>query len=337
MKNIFLITLRRILWVACPLLMIAISAAPEWPARIEMLEDSLFKDVLYKPAVAWKNTVERIPVFQHSVEKEIDNTSLEQNINVKPTVTLIANNPVFSQKSTVINLNEPVKIEKKLELASSNLIPADKDEKKIAYNKPKFILAVGDSLMSEVSQGLRSGLSKDIKVKDIHKSSTGLTNIDYYDWPETAYKNVLNYKPDWVVIHLGGNDGQDIKSGNRFIRVTDPEWTDIYYQRANLLISKIRKANPNVNIVWLGLPAMRDNKFAAKMNIIRKAQEKAAKNNNIIYIDTVNDMGLGSSYQKQAKINGKTLTLRRTDGIHYTRDGGIVLADEIINYKELKW
>ena len=206
MKNIFLITLRRILWVVCPLLMIAISAAPEWPARIEMLEDSLFKDVLYKPAVAWKNTVERIPVFQHSVEKEIDNTSLEQNINVKPTVTLIANNPVFSQKSTVINLNEPVKIEKKLEVANSNLIPADKDEKKIAYNKPKFILAVGDSLMSEVSQGLRAGLSKDIKVKDIHKSSTGLTNIDYYDWPETAYKNVLNYKPDWVVIHLGGFD-----------------------------------------------------------------------------------------------------------------------------------
>ena len=51
---------------------------------------------------------------------------------------------------------------------------------------------------------------------------------------------------------------------------------------------------------------MRDNKFASKMNIIRKAQEKAANNNNIIYIDTLNDMGLGSSYQKQAKINGKT-------------------------------
>lgn len=349
-KNMLAVTIRRILWAVCPLVSIACYSATEWPARIEMLDDGVFKEVLYKPAVEWKNTVERTSqVMGLTHVKNQTEDSSTASVTEEPTTTeeSVVNEPIPVEEevkpteaqpvaSVQQEKTEPVVVAMKQEapVQIKEITPPAVEKKS---SQPKFILAVGDSLMSEVSQGLRAGLDKSIKVKDVHKSSTGLTNLDYYDWPDTAYKNVVTYKPDWVIIHLGGNDGQDMKIGNRFIRMSNPEWSDIYYSRATKLIDKIRTANPNVNIVWLGLPAMRDSKFANKIDIIRKAQEKAARNNNVIYVDSVNEEGLGNTYKKQAKINGKTLTLRRTDGIHYTRDGGIILSNEIIHSKSLQW
>ena len=39
---------------------------------------------------------------------------------------------------------------------------------------------------------------------------------------------------------------------------------------------------------------------------------------------------------QQEKINGKMLDLRRTDGIHYSRDGGEQIATLIINKKNIE-
>ena len=200
-------------------------------------------------------------------------------------------------------------------------------------NKPVFILTVGDSLMSEVSQGLRDGLSKDIKIKDVHKSSTGLTNDEYYNWPQVAFDQVSKYQPDTVIIHMGGNDGQDMKIGKQFVHITDPLWKKTYEERAQKMVDNIKKAKPDVHIIWLGLPAMRDTKFANKMDIIRSAQFTISENNNIPYID--GKEALGSTYQKQGSFEGKVKVWRRTDGIHYSRDGGIVMAHQIIN--DMKW
>lgn len=348
-NNLIALTIKRILWTACPLFSIACYSADEWPARVEMLDNGFLKDTFYKPSVEWKNTVDKISsTFNYSQkEKNIANASSIENVMIntnkeyssiqKEQQPVIQQNnekqPVFSEEPQ----HETVKPKNVSSFAPPEKLKEENKETVKKSTMPAFILTVGDSLMSEISQGLRGELDKKIKIKDIHKSSTGLTNLDYYDWPTTAHDAVVKTQPDWVIIHLGGNDGQDMKIGKQWIHVTDTSWQTEYYERATKLIKNIKTANPHVNIVWIGLPAMRDNKFARKIDIIRSVQKKAALDNHVIYIDTNNNNGLGETYQKQGKLDGKTVVLRRTDGIHYSREGGILIAQDIISQKNLKW
>lgn len=319
--------IRRILWMVAPLISVTCYSAPEWPARLEMLDDGIVKNTLYEPSVKLKNIVTAI-TFKNNENNENNEVitqsvkTIENKVDIKTENTI--EKPVIEKTVLPVNENKESK---------TTVIESEEVRKNQGFLKPKFIMTVGDSLMSEVSQGLRSELNKDIKVKDIHKSSTGLTNIDYYDWPSVAYNNVKQYQPDTVILHMGGNDGQDMKIGREFIHIDSPLWKETYMQRAELLINKIRQANPSVNIIWLGLPEMRDAKFARKMNIIRSAQYDVCKKLNIKYIDGKD--ALGKEYKKQGMFENKMQNWRRTDGIHYTREGGIVMAHTL--KEKLEW
>lgn len=345
------ITTKRIILTFCPLFSIACYSADEWPARVEMLDNTFLKNTFYQPALDWKSFVDKYNNYLNFSGKD-NLSSVKTDIPDSKNVLINSYNadtkiPIKEEKTLnpkTIEISEvgkqksySLENDSKSSESANKESKIDNDHKTLSYSAPRFIITLGDSLMSEISQGLRQNLAKEIKIKDIHKSSTGLTNLDYYDWPDTAYQSVKQNQPDWVFIHLGGNDGQDMKIGKSWIHIEDSVWQKEYYDRANKLILDIKKANPDVNIVWIGLPAMRDNKFAKKIDIIRALQKKASQDNKIIYIDTNDQSGLGESYQKQGKLNGKTVVLRRTDGIHYSREGGIVMAQDIMSPHNLNW
>lgn len=326
--------IRRILWIVAPLVSVTCYSAPEWPARLEMLDDGFVKSTLYEPSVKLKNIVNSITIRNEENEKvPIETATLVKSEDFQKNDIVTSKNVAESS----VSVEKVLPVEQNKEIKQPETKQPETPEKEKNHDllnlKPKFIMTVGDSLMSEVSQGLRSELDKDVKIKDIHKSSTGLTNIDYYDWPSVAYTNVKQYQPDTVILHMGGNDGQDMKVGKLFVHIDDPLWKETYMQRTELLISKIKQANPSVNIVWLGLPEMRDAKFARKMNIIRSAQYEVCNKLNIKYIDGKD--ALGKEYKKQGVFDGKMQSWRRTDGIHYTREGGTVMAHTL--KEDLKW
>jgi len=331
-------TLRRALFVVCPLFSIACYSAPEWPARIAMM-DGNFKENLYEPAVKWQETVEK--VSSTIFGKKDDNLSIANNEDLKIDNAIEEKLPevksnipvdlaVVSDTPSMNNTVEETKMLNPEKVPQPTQGVVNEEIKTIKVNK---ILTVGDSLMSEIASGLRYRLDKSIKVKDIHKSSTGLTNSEYYDWPSVASNAARDYQPDLIIIHMGGNDGQDMKLGNKWVHIDDPLWSETYYKRAINMIEKIKKASPNSYIVWLGLPAMRDAKFARKQDIIREMQRKAAIDSGIEYMD--GKKGLGQEYEKQGMFEGKRVVLRRTDGIHYSREGGEVLAHLITTDEKL--
>lgn len=323
-------TLRRVLFVICPLFSIACYSASEWPARIAMMDGDL-KETLYEPAVKWQNAVDEVSSVLFN-EKKSDIITNEKVIEKLPEIK--SSIPV---ELAVVSNNNNTDIVSKNVLVSEPVSETEKTQgvvKEASKSiKVDSILTVGDSLMSEIASGLRYRLDKSIKVKDIHKSSTGLTNSEYYDWPSVASNAARDYQPDLIIIHMGGNDGQDMKLGNKWIHIDDPLWSDTYYKRATNMINKIKQASPNSYIVWLGLPAMRDAKFARKQDIIREAQRKAAIDSGVEYID--GKKGLGQTYEKQGMFEGKRVVLRRTDGIHYSREGGEVLAHLITTDEKL--
>lgn len=322
MKNLFM-TLRRIVFIFVPLFIIAFMSSGEWVARSQMIENSNLKDVVYSIAYSWDQKVQKVKEQNKELEsdeiKEVVIEKMERETNIKTENVLIKNDRLLKEEKIDNFINKSSNFEKEIFNNKPEMIP--EKEVKEEINK---ILMIGDSLMNEVAFGFKNNLDKNIKIKDIHKSSTGLTNKDYYDWPSVAKKEVLNFKPDIVFIHLGGNDGQDLKENGKFVRLYSKDWSGIYQERAENLIREIKKSAPTAKIVWIGLPAMRDAKYEKKTAVIREAQKKASNNQGVIFIDSKE--ALGNDYVKQKKINNKMLNLRRTDGIHYSREGGEQIA-----------
>lgn len=347
------LSIRRVLFVVCPLFSIACYSAPEWPARVAMMDGNV-RDVFYEPAVKWQNAVANATNFIKPMKQEessMEDVAIAQNSEIesndeKNTMIEVTNPQklvLSSEKDSAVEVAtapaEDQKVSPVINDVAQNVQEKLPEVKKVESKNVAVgsILTVGDSLMSEVAAGLRYGLSKDVRLKDIHKSSTGLTNADYYDWPSVAAAAAKKYPSDLIIIHMGGNDGQDMKIGKRFVHVGDSDWQNTYYLRAMLLIKEIKKASPQSHIVWLGLPAMRDAKFAKKQDIIRNLQMKAALDSDIEYID--GKKGLGETYSKEGTYEGKRVVLRRTDGIHYSREGGEILARLIASDEKLglKW
>jgi hypothetical protein len=171
---------------------------------------------------------------------------------------------------------------------------------------------------------------------DKHRSSTGLTNQGYYDWPDQARQFTLETAPGWVVIHLGANDAQDMLLSGKWLRFGTPAWQQAYLARAQKLIDNIHAAAPAARLAWVGLPAMRSPKFDVKMSIIAKLHEQAASSRQVPYLD--GRRALGSGYAKQgASSSGKTELWRADDGIHYARQGGWRLAEEVGVLSSMNW
>lgn len=349
-------TCQRILWVVMPLLTIAWFSADEWPSRV-MMQENNSKEILLPAAEKWKDSVDYTnkKILRLLDIKTISNDN-NSHIEAQPTVLIspTENKLTITKDSEKLNINSTSNIE---QVAVSDIKPLSHDDKELAISEntvktttheqkllntqtipsgdPAFILTLGDSLMGEVAAGFRMGLSNKVKIKDFHKSSTGLTNTEYYNWPDTAQKYVSQYKPDWVVLHMGGNDAQDMKINGAWIKFASEEWQRIYLDRAKTLIKNIKKANPETHIVWIGLPGMRSPKFDSRISVIQKLQQQASLEENILFID--GKRALGRIYQKDGEFNGKRRTWRADDGIHYSREGGRLLARETSLDKTTSW
>jgi hypothetical protein len=181
--------------------------------------------------------------------------------------------------------------------------------------------------MGEVAAGLRQHLARTFVVVDRHKSSTGLTNLKYYDWPGTALAAATETHPQWVIVHMGANDAQDMALDGHFLRFGSAPWQAAYLARAQLMIDRIHEAAPKATVIWVGLPAMRSAAFDQKMDVIRSVQAQAAASRGVPYLD--GHTALGKAYAKDGDLgDGHRRILRADDGIHYSLAGGSQLAHE---------
>lgn len=331
--NKTILFIKRVSFVLFPLFIVSFMSKNEWVARSQMIDNNIQKNIVYNTVVFMDNSLHP----KNDKYDKYDNISIETANIEKPIIEKTVENKeilkVNNIKVQTLKSNEEISKEnvsnvKSIENSVENNLVKEED------GNFKRILLIGDSLMSEVAFGLKDQVSKSISLKDIHKSSTGLTNKDYYDWDSVAYNSTLSYSPDLVFIHMGGNDGQDMKVGNKFIKLYTKEWEENYYNRVLELMASIKRANHNSKIVWIGLPGMRNAKYEKKTAIIREIQKQGALDSKIEFLDAGD--AIGHTYIKQEKINGKMLDLRRKDGIHYSRDGGEQIATFIIDRKNIK-
>ena len=238
-----------------------------------------------------------------------------------------------------------------------------------AKNASMFVDVFGDSLGQMLADGLDDALADRPDVDVVHraKGSTGLVASDYYDWPRAiqdllagkeggrdekpaadkkpdadtkpvggiveAGKPAARPKPpriDVAVMMIGSNDKQPIRDDGKVLAFGTPEWTLAYTRRVTAIDEAFRARG--IPMIWVGVPITKDDGFADAMASLNDITKEAAAKTGAVYVDTweafSDDNGDFSSYGPD--VNGQTVRLRSSDGIHFTKAGARKLAHFVV-------
>jgi uncharacterized protein len=190
------------------------------------------------------------------------------------------------------------------------------------------VIVLGDSLGDGLWSGLYRAFEEDTNLEFIQraKASTGFARTDSYDWNAEVAGLLKDGTYQIAIIMFGADDAQPIRSGKDWLKVGSEGWREIYGQRVEAFIKKLRAAN--IAVYWVGLPIMRSpgqNSDAEAMNEVfrEKAFINGAK-----FIDTWNgftdEAGRFSAYGPD--MTGQVKRLRADDGVHLTMRGYLKLA-----------
>ena len=190
---------------------------------------------------------------------------------------------------------------------------------------PLRILVLGDSLSGHLGPSLSNALTgKPVDVKLDEEVGTGLARPDVVDWPTELTNNMASFNPDVVVIIVGGNDNQDLRTATGWIPITNyPEWKAEYQRRIAQMLDIAAK--PGVSVYWIGLPVMNRpslEKVVPDVNAMIQA-EAAARPTQVTYVDSNTALaGPDGSFQTYAPgPDGKPVQIRENDGVHPTGAG----------------
>ena len=131
---------------------------------------------------------------------------------------------------------------------------------------------------------------------------------------------------DVAVMMIGSNDKQGIRQDGKTLSFGSPEWTSAYTSRVVAIDEAFR--SHGIPLIWVGVPITKDDGFADAMATLNDITKEAAGKTGAVYVDTweafSDDNGEFSSYGPD--VNGQTVRLRSTDGIHFTKAGARKLA-----------
>jgi uncharacterized protein len=190
------------------------------------------------------------------------------------------------------------------------------------------VLVVGDSLGDGLWTGLYRAFEDDATLEFIQraKSSTGFARPDSYDWNTQLADFLKNDTYQIAVVMFGANDAQPIKSGKDWLKVGTDGWREVYGQRVEAYIKKLRAAN--IAVYWVGLPIMRSPGQNADAEALNDVYREKAFINGAKFIETWNgftdEAGRFSAYGPD--MTGQVKRLRADDGVHFTMRGYLKLA-----------
>jgi len=190
------------------------------------------------------------------------------------------------------------------------------------------ILIIGDSLGNNLGSGTIYQLdgTLGIKLVNLSRGSTGLSNSWFYNWPEKLPGMLAHHKPDLVVVFFGANDHQDMRSHGKNLHFGSKAWTAAYSGEVKKIVSESTSAGAQV--AWFGMPSMRSIAFSNYMKTLNTTVQTvvpAAKNST--YIPTWEYLSTSKGkFLEYGSVNGSRLRLRGEDGIHFSTVGQQVLG-----------
>lgn len=190
---------------------------------------------------------------------------------------------------------------------------------------------VGDSMAGDLGDGMRKLLRDRDKHKVITfaKPATGLMRDDVYNW-QGALKGFINKtKLNAIVVMIGGNDRQSIWLNGRRLPRGSRMWLAEYERRVAKFMTLLAQADAKV--YWVGLPAVRSDWMSRDYQGLNRIFHTQARKHGFTYVSTWEDFldesGGYTSFGRS--LDGVKRRLRKEDGMHFTNDGQLRLADII--------
>jgi lysophospholipase L1-like esterase len=190
------------------------------------------------------------------------------------------------------------------------------------------LLATGDSLMIRVARHINRQIHRKpvIVQQDIHFGAAISHNF-VYDWRPGSRKAAASpHPPDIVVLFLGGTEGPAFGA----VPCCGPDWIEIYRKRARQIMKTYLREGA-AQVYWLNLPAPEDPDRVPAFQAANQGLALAVKGFEpwVRVLDEAELLTPGFVYRYSAVINGQTVILRQSDGLHLSRVGAIMSAQMV--------
>ena len=196
------------------------------------------------------------------------------------------------------------------------------------------ILVIGDALAGGLGAGLSRMAEPEPRFEIVNRFQevSGIARPEVYDWAESLPKIMEGKEFDSVVILLGANDRQSIRSGDFRLVFNTPEWTSAYKAMTDKLLDVLSAAG--VKVFWVSIPPMGDAKYEADMQVLAALQKQEVQGKGAVYVDLHGAfLGSDGNYtDKGPDDTGEVRKLRSRDGVTFFKQGNnrfgqLVLAE----------
>ncbi|MDQ3974806.1 MAG: DUF459 domain-containing protein, partial [Actinomycetota bacterium] len=206
--------------------------------------------------------------------------------------------------------------------------------------EPLRLFVGGDSMVGQFGPAL-SNLARRTGVIDAefeYEFSSGLTRPDFVDWPARLREVGRSQDPEVLVLIFGGNDAQDLKSGDRLVPLGTPQWRAEYRQRVAQVMDQLGADGRRV--FWVGMPIVRSATFEERVRMLNEIyRTEAAAHPSVTYVDSWDLFaGPDGRYAEYLPDETGALTdMRLNDGIHLTTAGAQRLAAQVMALVAAEW
>ena len=212
----------------------------------------------------------------------------------------------------------------------------------ISHNDPLRLWIAGDSLAGSFGPALgqTAGATGVVDATIDYKVSSGLADQGIRDWPDYAEEEMSNSDPDAIVFLIGTNDASIVNSYDGNDDGVD-DWEVDYRDRIDRMMTTFAGGSRHRTVYWLGPPTMGDQSLnEGGFELGRVMREEARKfERDVVYVDTYrlfsDEDGDYSRWLPDA--DGETVTMRISDGIHFSVDGAKYLADTMWKLLDTRW
>jgi hypothetical protein len=190
------------------------------------------------------------------------------------------------------------------------------------------LLEIGDSLGDDLEYGLRHELQLTLGLKLIqrNKPSTGLSASWFYDWPDHLKSDLHDYHPNLVVIMFGANDEQALRVNGLSQPFGSPGWRSAYIARVRRIDRLVTKSGAYA--FWVGLPIAAPKSYSQGLRALNAIYRQVAMSTPGVTFQPMWHLlaTKGGNYRGGADVNNVQSALRKSDGIHFTSTGELVIG-----------
>lgn len=210
-------------------------------------------------------------------------------------------------------------------------LPTDSADSSTPLHLSCSLLMTGDTLTEDLSlqfnRMMRERNGLDVRV--ITRRASLISRPGRFNFAERITRELENEPADLIIVMLGLNEAQPLRSNGEDLAVGTPAWEQAYAARIQTLLDTAR--DRGCDLIWIGIPIVRGAR-EAKLQHIRTLTQKLVRGSGFVYIDTTALLSddSGTYIDSMNLPDGGRLRLRMKDGAHMTRAGNRLVVERLL-------